>query len=119
MEQLLITLFDASKVYDSGADTFSLAKERYFTVGELWIAIMEGKSLSEKNYNHIAFRIPAEQYEEYQDRIQSLGLEVLEGRARVDGEGLSIYFYDYDNHLFELHTGTLEDRLRLYSRKHD
>ena len=27
---------------------------------------------------------------------------VREGRARVDGEGCSIYFHDYDNHLFEL-----------------
>jgi fosfomycin resistance protein FosX len=25
------------------------------------------------------------------------------------------YFYDYDNHLFELHTGTLEERLARYA----
>ncbi|MDP3309636.1 MAG: FosX/FosE/FosI family fosfomycin resistance thiol transferase, partial [Polaromonas sp.] len=24
------------------------------------------------------------------------------------------YFYDFDNHLFELHTGTLDERLRQY-----
>ncbi len=37
-------------------------------------------------------------------------------RSRVESEGRSIYFYDYDNHLFELHTGTLEERLERYSK---
>ena len=27
-----------------------------------------------------------------------------------------IYFYDYDNHLFELHTGTLQERLLRYKK---
>jgi len=31
------------------------------------------------------------------------------------GEGRSIYFYDHDNHLFELHTGNLEERLARYA----
>ena len=37
-------------------------------------------------------------------------------RDRVEGEGRSIYFYDHDNHLFELHTGTLEMRLESYRK---
>lgn len=32
-------------------------------------------------------------------------------------EGDSLYFYDYDNHLFEIHTGTLEKRLYKYKSK--
>lgn len=36
-------------------------------------------------------------------------------RKRIEGEGHSIYFYDYDNNLLELHTGTLEERLEAYS----
>jgi fosfomycin resistance protein FosX len=35
-------------------------------------------------------------------------------RARFEGEGDPLYLYDYDNHLFELHTGTLEQRLTKY-----
>lgn len=31
-------------------------------------------------------------------------------------EGQSLYLYDFDNHLFELHTGTLEQRLALYAQ---
>jgi len=43
-----------------------------------------------------------------------MGIKILIGRSRVEGEGKSIYFYDFDNHLFELHTGTLAGRLKLY-----
>ena len=56
-----------------------------------------------------------EDYDDRLDRIRSLGLEVREGRSRVEGEGDSIYFYDHDNHMFELHSGTLEKRLRRYA----
>jgi hypothetical protein len=29
---------------------------------------------------------------------------------------ISLYFYDDDNHLFELHTGTLAERLERYAK---
>ncbi|MFZ5563799.1 MAG: hypothetical protein ACOZBW_07070 [Thermodesulfobacteriota bacterium] len=31
------------------------------------------------------------------------------------GEGDSLYFYDFDNQLIELHTGTLNERLNAYA----
>ena len=115
MEQLLSTVLDAEKVYDSGSETFSLSPERFFLVGGVWIAVMAGESLSERSYNHIAFKISPDQFKMYLERIRSLGLEFREGRSRVNGEGQSIYFHDHDNHLFELHTGTLETRLARYA----
>jgi len=77
---------------------------------------MEGKQI-EKSYNHIAFKIDESDYELYLERIEKLGLEIKSGRKRVAGEGRSIYFYDYDNHFFELHTGTLESRLLSYQNE--
>jgi len=116
MEVLLTTLLGARKVYDSGSRTYSLSRERFYLVGRLWIATMEGDPLPSRTYNHIAFKISDVDYDECLARIKSLGLEVREGRSRVEGEGRSIYFYDYDNHMFELHTGTLDERLACYSQ---
>lgn len=116
MEALLTTVIGARKVYDSGDETFSIARERFFLAGEenVWIAVMEGEPLPSRTYNHVAFRIASEEYDRCLAAVRSLGLELRESRPRVDGEGRSIYFYDDDNHLFELHTGTLNERLARY-----
>jgi catechol 2,3-dioxygenase-like lactoylglutathione lyase family enzyme len=116
MEILLTTVFDAEKIYDSGENTFSISEERFFLIGDLWIGTMVGEALPTKTYNHIAFKIDNADFDKYLNRIKSLGLELREGRARVEGEGQSIYFYDYDNHLLELHTGTLDERLERYAK---
>ncbi|MFC6488786.1 FosX/FosE/FosI family fosfomycin resistance hydrolase [Nitratireductor sp. GCM10026969] len=119
MQEILTTVFDARKVYDSGSESFSLSKERFFLIGKgeepIWVAAMEGEPLPTRTYNHVAFKIADQQYEDHLQRIRGLGLEVREGRSRVSGEGQSIYFYDDDNHMFELHTGTLDERLKRYA----
>jgi hypothetical protein len=76
----------ARKVYDSGSKTFSLSKERFFLVCGLWIAVMEGEPLPIRTYNHVAFKIDDADYDSYLARIRSLGLELREGRSRVEGE---------------------------------
>ncbi|MGB8314196.1 MAG: FosX/FosE/FosI family fosfomycin resistance hydrolase [Aestuariivirga sp.] len=120
MEEILVKVLGARKVYDSGDKTFSVSRERFFLVGEgqapVWLAIMEGESLPTRTYNHVAFKIPETDYPACLERVQGLGLEVREGRSRVAGEGRSIYFHDHDNHLFELHTGTLSERLARYAK---
>ncbi|MBC1569953.1 FosX/FosE/FosI family fosfomycin resistance thiol transferase [Listeria sp. FSL L7-0233] len=110
----LQNIFDAEEIYSSGDKTFSLSKEKFFLIAGLWICIMEGDSLQERTYNHIAFQIQSEEVDEYIERIKALGVEIKPERPRVKGEGRSIYFYDFDNHLFELHAGTLEERLKRY-----
>ena len=121
MEQILTAVLDAMKVYDSGDNTFSVSREKFFLVGHdpdaIWIAIMEGESLPTQTYNHIAFKISEADYPTCLERVRALCLEVREGRPRVEGEGRSIYFHDEDNHLFELHTGTLVERLKRYAEK--
>jgi fosfomycin resistance protein FosX len=114
----------ARKVYDSGNETFSLSRERFFLVGEaprngdapspIWIAIMEGEGLPSRTYNHVAFKISDADYPVLLERLRSLGLDLREDRPRVAGGGRSIYLHDSDNHLFELHTGTLDERLKRY-----
>ena len=109
MEEILVKVLDAQKVYDSGDATFSLSPERFFDIGGVWVAIMQGDPLPDRSYNHVAFKMGADEYDAKLAAIQALGLEVREGRSRVEGEGHSIYFHDHDNHLFELHSGTLAE----------
>ena len=111
---LLSSVLGATEIYASEERSFSLAAERFFILGETWIALMEGDPRPQRSYDHIAFKIPESQLDEYVRRLEDAQVEFREGRPRVQGEGLSVYFYDYDNHLFELHTGTLEERLRTY-----
>ena len=114
MSAILQRVFDGREVYASGERTFSLSREKFYLVAGTWVAIMEGESLPTRTYNHVAFKIDAREIDGYRARIEGLGLEFRESRPRVEGEGHSLYFYDPDNHLFELHTGTLEERLRRY-----
>jgi len=89
------------EVYSSGPDNYSISREKFFLINDLWIAAMEGNPLSEKTYNHVAFKIRDEDIKRYKTIIENLGLEMRESRPRVAGEGYSLYFYDHDNHLFE------------------
>src|SRR5438045_9623714 len=96
MEQLLTTVLDARKIYDSGDRTFSLSKERFFLVGgqagdpdapaAVWIVAMEGDPLAERSYNHIAFKIKETDYDDCLARARSLGREVRDNRPRGGGE---------------------------------
>jgi catechol 2,3-dioxygenase-like lactoylglutathione lyase family enzyme len=107
-------VFDAKEIYASGEKTFSISKEKFYDLNGLWICIMEGEMLTERSYNHIAFHIDDNSYDDYMHKINKMGLEIKPGRSRIPGEGRSIYFYDYDNHLFELHAGNLNERLQKY-----
>lgn len=116
MARLLCDIFDAEEVYDSTEKNFSISYEKFFVIGGTWIVVMEGEPMPECSYNHVAFKVSASEFDDYVSRIKRLGLEVRPGRNRTEGESRSIYFYDYDNHLFELHTGTLQERLLHYSK---
>jgi fosfomycin resistance protein FosX len=116
MTRILTGIFDAREVYVSGEETFSVAREKFFQVGDLWIAVMEGEALPSRTYNHVAFKIEDAEFEAYEAKVKAMGLEIRQPRQRVAGEGRSLYFYDDDNHLFELHTGTLADRLEHYAQ---
>ena len=110
------SIFNAKTTYTSGDKTFSLTREKFFMIHDLWICIMEGNSLSERTYNHVAFKISDDEFDAYESRVRALGVDIREPRPRTHGEGRSLYFYDFDNHLFELHTGSLSERLARYSR---
>jgi catechol 2,3-dioxygenase-like lactoylglutathione lyase family enzyme len=115
MTYFLRKVFDAEEVYDSTPKNFSIAKVKFFIVGGTWIAAIEGNSLPERSYNHVAFKVSEVDFDKYVAKVKQLGVDIRPGRSRIEGEGRSLYFYDYDNHLFEFHTGTLQQRLDRYN----
>jgi fosfomycin resistance protein FosX len=115
MSRFLCEGLGAEEVYDSATKNFSLSREKFFVLGGVWIAAMEGQP-SERSYRHVAFKADDADLPSIEARLRSLGVEIRPPRQRVEGEGNSLYFYDFDNNLFELHTGTLEQRLERYLR---
>ncbi len=110
----LFKALSAQQVYDSGTHPHSLSTEQFFLLGGVWFALMEGEPLPERTYNHVALAVDEANMDELEQRLLQAGAEVLPGRPRITGEGRSLYFYDFDNHLFELHSGTLAQRLASY-----
>ncbi len=119
MKVLLCEGLGAREVYDSAGREFSLSREKFFLLGDVWLAAMQGEPPPQRSYAHVAFSVDAASLPTYRARLVALGVDLLAPRDRVDGEGESLYFHDFDNHLFELHTGTLEQRLARYARSED
>lgn len=117
MATFLCAGLGACEVYDSASRNFSLSREKFFLLGDIWIAAMEGEPPAERSYQHVAFAVDEADLPRYQARLEALGVDIRPPRPRVEGEGLSLYFHDFDNHLFELHTGTLEQRLTRYTTR--
>lgn len=117
MASFLCTGLGATEVYDSQGRNFSLSREKFFVLGGVWIAAMEGVPPASRSYQHVAFRVHQEDIAQYRERLERIGAEVLPSRPRIPGEGESLYVYDFDNHLFELHAGTLEQRLARYAQQ--
>ncbi len=116
MARIIINVLGGEEVYSSGDNTFSISREKFFIAGGIWIAIMEGEPLPTRTYNHVAFKVTDAQLDTARIAAENLGLDIRPPRPRVDGEGQSLYFHDHDNRLFELHTGTLDERLQRYAR---
>ncbi len=125
MEEILTTVVGARKVYDSGAGSHSLSRERFFVAGGAPVTATLRRrcgspSWRAKGCQRAATitspsRLPTPNSTRRSHGWSALGLDVREGRSRIPGEGRSIYFHDDDNHLFELHTGTLATRLARYA----
>ena len=90
MAHFLATIFNDQEVYSSEGKTFSISNEKFFLISHIWIAIMQGETSLDRTYNHIAFKIDEEDFEEYAARIKLASIEVREGRSRVAGEGRAI-----------------------------
>ena len=92
-------------------------KLAYFDLNGIWIALNQEdvkRNTTERTYTHIAFTIEESDYELLISRLTALNVTLLPGRERDEQDKRSIYFLDPDGHMFEFHTGSLQDRLKYY-----
>ena len=88
----------AREVYASGEQTFSIAREKFFLLGDTWFAVMEGEA-PPRSYQHIALQIDEADYEAWLAKINQAGLEIRPGRDRCPGKAAPSIFMTMTNHL--------------------
>lgn len=92
----------------------------YLEIAGLWIALNEEHNVKRNpvsTYTHIAFTVSEQELDYWSQKFSDLDVNILKGRKRHSKDKKSIYFTDPDYHLFELHTGNLEDRLEYYKKE--
>ncbi|NRT35141.1 catechol 2,3-dioxygenase-like lactoylglutathione lyase family enzyme [Clostridium beijerinckii] len=109
--ELFNKIFNAEEVYYNGERKHSLFKERFFMIGGQFISVIQDRNTINRTYHHVAFKISNSDVESYLEKIKDLDLELKTSMKRSIDEEYSIYFYDYDNNLFELHTETLKKKI--------
>src|SRR5688572_8533898 len=85
MAKFLCHGLGATEVYDSKSKNFSLSREKFFLLGNTWLAAMEGDPPAERTYRHLAFKVSADALPQFELRLRTLGVEVKPPRPRVEG----------------------------------
>lgn len=125
INHLLFSVSDLEKsicFYEQVFNAKLLVKGRstaYFDLDGLWLALNEEKNIVRNNqsYTHIAFSIEETEFEAMYEKLQRLGVNILPGRERSIHDKQSVYFTDLDGHIFEFHTGRLQNRLDYYKQE--
>jgi fosfomycin resistance protein FosX len=71
MSRFLCEGLGAEEVYDSAIKNFSLSREKFFVLGGVWVAAMEGRP-SERSYRHVAFKVDDADLPLIEARLRSL-----------------------------------------------
>ncbi|MCG9759031.1 MULTISPECIES: VOC family protein [Pseudoalteromonas] len=84
-------------------------KGAYLTLGDVWLCLSLGEISPSSDYSHIAFNIAAEDFTTFSKTVLEYGVGVWQQNS---SEGDSLYIYDPDHHKLEVHSGSLQSRLR-------
>jgi catechol 2,3-dioxygenase-like lactoylglutathione lyase family enzyme len=81
--------------------------EIFVKLGDTWFALIQADVQRTRTGDHVAFKVSKQTLEATAQRLEALQLEHIRARG-----GTSLYFFDYDNHVFELDTTTVEEELK-------
>jgi catechol 2,3-dioxygenase-like lactoylglutathione lyase family enzyme len=94
-------LFDAPVVHRTDDDGHD---ETFIRLGRTWFNLVPAKGQPERTGDHIAFLVSQEALKTTLAKLKDLQMEHILARGDT-----ALYFFDYDNHVFELDTVGLAD----------
>jgi len=81
-------------------------RETFVSLGGTWMVLVGAPVQRARTGDHIAFRTTPEALEAIAAKLQEMGLEFIRARSNR-----ALYFFDYDDHVFELDTEDLDEAL--------
>ena len=87
-------------------------EETYARLGRTWFALAQAEVDRPRGGDHIAFSVSKTALLEAADKLKENNMEFFLARADT-----ALYFFDYDNHLFELDTTDLDRELARQSNQ--
>jgi catechol 2,3-dioxygenase-like lactoylglutathione lyase family enzyme len=80
--------------------------EIFVRLGVTWFALVGADLKRERTGDHVAFRVAPETIPLIAAKLKSKGCDFI-----LSGSGTSLYFFDFDNHVFELNCSDEEQEL--------
>jgi catechol 2,3-dioxygenase-like lactoylglutathione lyase family enzyme len=80
--------------------------ETFVRLAGIWIVLVGAPVQRTRTGDHIAFRATPEILEATAAKLEAMGREFIRGRSNK-----ALYFFDYDDHVFELDTEDMEKDL--------
>ena len=81
-------------------------EETFVQLGRTWFVLVQADVQRARTGDHIAFSVSRRTLLACAEKLKQIGQEFLLARSDT-----ALYFYDYDNHVFELDTSDLEKDL--------
>ena len=78
-------------------------EETFVRLGRTWFVLVQAEVDRPRNGDHIAFSVSKSTLLETAERLESMNAEFFLARSDT-----ALYFFDYDNHVFELDTADLD-----------
>jgi len=80
--------------------------ETFIRLAGTWVVLVAAPAQRARTGDHIAFHATPEVLEATVAKLQAMGREFIRARSNR-----ALYFFDYDNHVFELDTEDLDEEL--------
>lgn len=80
--------------------------ETFVRLGGIWIVLVGAPVQRARTGDHVAFRATPETLEATVVKLQAMGREFIRARSNK-----ALYFFDYDDHVFELDAEDIDEEL--------